>query len=148
MASNLTRYDPLRELMRFDPFRGIEDIMRDFPITTALRGFDSGRAIRVDVTENDQEYLVKADIPGAKKEDIRVSVDGNLVSISATVQEETEQTSGNAVYSERYSGSQYRSFSLPQAVDDTRTAARYEDGVLYLTLPKKPGAAHTQIAIQ
>lgn len=148
MASNLTRYDPFRELMRFDQFRGMDDILRDFPIANALRGIDAERRIRVDVAENDQEYLVKADVPGAKKEDIQVSVDGNIVTISATVQEEKQQTSGNAVYSERYAGSQYRSFSLPQEVDDTRTAAKYEDGVLHLTLPKKPGTARKQITIQ
>lgn len=148
MANNLTRYYPMRELMRIDPFRGLDDIMRDFPLASALRGFDTDRRIRVDVTENDQDYLVKADIPGVKKEDIRVSVDGNMVSISATVQGEQQQTSGDTVYSERYSGAQFRSFSLPQEVDDARTAAKYEDGVLHLTLPKKPGTARKQIAIQ
>jgi HSP20 family protein len=87
-------------------------------------------------------------MPGLKKEDIKVSVDGHHVSISATHQEEKEQTSGGTVYSERYSGSQYRSFSLPQEVDDTKTEARYQDGVLHLTLPKKPGTASKQITVQ
>jgi len=148
MANNVTRFDPMRELMRFDPFRGLDDIMRDFPLASALRGLDVDRRIRVDVTESEHDYLVKADIPGAKKEDIRVSVDGNVVSISATVQSEQQQTSGDTVYSERYRGAQFRSFSLPQEVDDATTAAKYEDGVLHLTLPKKPGAARKQIAIQ
>ncbi|MGF6272962.1 HSP20 family protein [Massilia sp. UYP11] len=148
MANNLTRYDPMRELMRMDPFRGLEDIMRDFPLASALRGLDTDRRIRVDVTETDQDYLVKADIPGVKKEDIRVSVDGNVVSISATLQGEQQQSTGEAVYSERYSGALFRSFSLPQEVDDAKTAAKYEDGVLYLTLPKKQGTTRKQITIQ
>lgn len=148
MASNLTRYDPIRDIMRLDPFRSIEDFMRDFPVSTALRGLDGERQIRVDVSETDQAYEVKADMPGLKKEDIQVAVDGNRISISATVQEEKQQTSGGMVYSERYSGSQYRSFSLPQEVDDTRTEAKYQDGVLHLTLPKKPGTAHKQITVQ
>lgn len=148
MASNLTRYDPIRDIMRLDPFRSIEDFMRDFPVPSALRGFDGERQIRVDVSETDQAYLVKADMPGLKKEDIQVAVDGNRISISATVQEDKQQTSGGVVYSERYSGSQYRSFSLPQEVDDTKTEARYQDGVLHLTLPKKPGTAHKQITVQ
>ena len=148
MASNLTRYDPIRDIMRLDPFRSIEDFMRDFPVSTALRGLDGERQIRVDVSETDQAYEVKADMPGLKKEDIQVAVDGNRISISATVQEDKQQTSGGMVYSERYSGSQYRSFSLPQEVDDTKTEAKYQDGVLHLTLPKKPGTAHKQITVQ
>lgn len=148
MASNMTRYDPIRDIMRLDPFRSIEDFMRDFPIATALRGFEGERQIRVDVSETDQAYQVRADMPGLKKEDIQVAVDGNRISISATVQEEKQQTSGGMVYSERYSGSQYRSFSLPQEVDDTKTEAKYQDGVLHLTLPKKPGTAHKQITVQ
>lgn len=148
MASNLTRYDPFREIMRFDPFRGMEELMREFPVSAALRGIDSERQIRVDVNETDQAYMVKADMPGLKKEDIKVSVDGNRVSISATVQEEKEETRAGMVYSERYSGSQYRSFSLPQEVDDTKTEAKYQDGVLHLTLPKKPGTAQKQITVQ
>lgn len=139
MASNLTRYDPLRELMRLEPFRAMDDI---------LRGLDADRRIRVDVTEDEQAYLVKADIPGAKKEDIQVTVDGNLVSIGATLHGEMQHASGTAVYNERYTGSQFRSFTLPQEVDDTQTAAKYEDGVLHLTLPKKAGPARKQIAIQ
>ena len=148
MASNLTRYDPIRDIMRFDPFRSIEDFMREFPISSALRGIDTERAIRLDVSETDQAYTVKADMPGFKKEDIKVSIDGNRVAISATMQEEKEEKTGGTLYSERLSGSQYRSFMLPQDVDDTKTEAKYQDGVLHLTLPKKAGAAHKQITVQ
>jgi HSP20 family protein len=148
MASNLTRYDPFRDLLRGDPFRNVEEFMRAFPMSAALRGVDSEHSIRVDVDETEQAYLVKADMPGLKKDDIKVSVDGHHVSISATLQEEKEQAAGGSVYRERYSGSQYRSFSLPQEVDDAKTEARYQDGVLHLTLPKKGGTAHKQIPVQ
>lgn len=148
MANNLTRYDPFRDAMRLSPLRSIEEFMRDFPLGPALRGLDAERQIRIDVQETDQAYLVKADMPGFKKEDIRIAVDGSLVSISATIQGQDEQTVGDTVYSERYSGSQYRSFSLPQEVDDASTEAKYQDGVLHLTLPKKPGTARKQIAVQ
>lgn len=80
--------------------------------------------------------------------DIQIAVDGNVVSISATKQEEKQETSAGAVYSERYSGSLFRSFSLPQEVDDAKTEAKYQDGVLSLTLPKKPGTSRKQITIQ
>lgn len=148
MASNLTRYDPIRDILRFDPFRSIEDFMREFPMSSGLRNIDAERGIRVDVSETDQAFMVKADMPGLKKEDIKVSIDGNRVSISATIQEQKEENAGGILYSERYSGSQYRSFSLPQDVDDTKTEAKYQDGVLQLTLPKKAGTAHKQITVQ
>jgi len=148
MASNLTRYDPIRDIMRLDPFRGIEEFMRDLPMSSGLRGIDAERAIRMDVSETEQAFTVKADMPGLRKEDIKVSVDGNRVAISATIQEEKEEQAGGTLYSERYSGTQYRSFSLPQEVDDTKTEAKYQDGVLHLTLPKRADTAHKQIAVQ
>lgn len=145
MASNLTRYDPIREIMRFDPLRSIEDLLREFPMSTALRGQDPERAIRLDISETDQAYIVKADMPGLNKENIKISVDGNRVTISATMQEEN---AGGTLYSERLSGTFYRSFSLPQEVDDTKTEAKYQDGVLILTLPKKTATPHKQITVQ
>lgn len=148
MANNLTRFDPFNDVARLSPFRRMEDLMREFSMTPLLRGFEPERQIRVDVTETDQAYLVKADLPGLKKDDIKIAVDGNVVSISAAMQEERQETSGDTVYSERYSGSLYRSFSLPQEVDDAKTEAKYQDGVLSLSLPKKPGTARKQITIQ
>jgi HSP20 family protein len=139
MASNLTRFDPFRDALRWSPLRSMEDFMR---------GFEPERQIRIDVNETDQAYLVKADMPGYKKEDIKIAIDGNLVSISATTQGQDEGTQGGMVYSERYSGSQYRSFTLPQEVDESKTEAKYQDGVLNLTLPKKPGTARKEITVQ
>jgi HSP20 family protein len=126
----------------------MEDIIRELATVPALRGVEAEGRIRVDVTETDQAYEVKADMPGLKKEDIKIAIEGNVVSISATTQGEQEQTRGGLVYSERYSGTQYRSFSLPQEVDDAKTEAKYEDGVLRLTLPKKAGTTKKQITIQ
>lgn len=148
MAKHLTHYDPMRDIARFDPFRGMEDFMREFSVVPTFGGFEPERRIRVDVAETDHAYEVKADMPGFKKDDIKVSVDGDVVSISATTQEEKDQKVGNVVYSERYGGTMYRSFTLPQEVDQSRTEAKYKDGVLHLTLPKKPGGAKKQIAIQ
>ena len=148
MANNLTRFDPFRDVLRGSPLRGIEEFMRDFPLAPALRSFEPERQIRIDVNETDQAYLDKADMPGYKNEDNKIAVDGSLVSISATMQGQEEKIEGDTVYSERYSGSQYRSFTLPQEVDDTKTEAKYQDGVLNLTLPKKPGTARKQIAVQ
>jgi HSP20 family protein len=106
--------------------------------------------IKIDVTENDKEYLVRAEIPGAKKDDIRVTVDGNFVSISAEVRQEKEDKSdgGRVLLKETYYGSASRGFSLASEIDDKAVVAKLEDGVLKLTLPKRASAAAKAIAIQ
>lgn len=149
MAGNLTRFDPFGDIMRFDPYRNLDDFFKEFSMMPSLRGMEPEPRIRMDVSETDQAYQVKAEIPGAKKEDIKISVEGNKVSISAEVkQEKEEKDNGNIVRSERYYGQQYRSFALPQDVDDAKVEAKYQDGVLSLTLPKKAGKGSKQITIQ
>jgi HSP20 family protein len=149
MANSLMRFDPLWDLARFDPFRSsIDDIFGDFPLFSRLHGVESTQMIRIDVSETDKNYIVKAEIPGAKKEDIKVAVDGNKVSISAEMKEEKEINNENTMYRERRLGQQSRSFSLPQEVDDQISQAKYEDGVLQLTLPKKSATATKYVAIQ
>ncbi len=91
--------------------------------------------IKVDVKEDKQTYTVHADIPGAKKEDIHVSLDGNQVSISAEVKQEKEVKEGEKVIrSERFYGKVERSFSLENEVDESGASAKYADGVLELKL--------------
>ncbi|HEY0858295.1 MAG TPA: Hsp20/alpha crystallin family protein [Albitalea sp.] len=110
---------------------------------------DSPGDIRIDVTENDKDYLVRAEVPGAKKEDIRVTVDGNFVSISAEVRKEKEEKSGGRVLlKETYFGSASRGFSLAHEVDAKAVVAKLEDGVLKLTLPKRQGAGARTVAIE
>lgn len=147
--ANLTRFDPLREMTRFDPFRTIDDFFKEFSMMPTLRGLEAEPRIRIDVSETDQSYQIKADIPGVKKEDVKVSIDGNVVSIKAEMKEEKEeQMAGNMVRNERHYGELYRSFTLPQDVDEEKAEAKYQDGVLSLTLPKKAGTASKQITIQ
>lgn len=104
--------------------------------------------IRVDVTENDKEYLVTAEIPGAKKEDVRVSVDGSYVSISAEIRKDEEKKHGRSIVRETYRGSVSRGFSLASEVDDKNAVAKLEDGVLRLTLPKRAGGSQNVLKIQ
>lgn len=147
--ANLTRFDPFREMMRLDPFRNADDFFKEFSMMPSLRGLDAEPRIRMDISETDQSYMVKADIPGVKKDDIKISIEGNTVSIRAEMKEEKqEKMEGNMMRSERYFGEQYRSFTLPQEVDESKAEARYQDGVLSLTLPKKAGATSKQITIQ
>lgn len=138
--SALTRYDP------FDQF--FTEAFRRWP---RLGSFDkeSPADIRIDVTENDRDYAVRAEIPGAKKEDIHVSVDGNFVSISAEVRKEKEEKSnGRVLVKETYLGSAQRGFSLAHEIDEKAVVAKLEDGILKLTLPKREGSTPRRIAIE
>lgn len=108
--------------------------------------------VRVDVVEKDNVYKVRADLPGVKKEDINVRVDGNIVQIDAQTQDakEFKEEGGKILRSERYYGSVSRTFSLAEDVDESKATAKYSDGVLSLELPKKaPGNPTThRIAVQ
>ncbi len=126
---------------------------------TALRRFFNPMALetdtpalkmRVDVSENDNAYEVKADIPGVRKEDINVRIDGNVVQIDAEVnrEKESKDKGGKVLRSERYWGNISRTFSLAQDVDDTKVVAKYTDGVLTLELPKKASPESKKIAVQ
>ncbi len=142
MATSLTRFDPFAELARLDPFRGLDEVFNQSPRLRSM-----GMTPRMDVSENDQGYIVKAEIPGVKKDDIKVNVDGNQVSISAQTVQESEEKSENMLCTERSWGQYYRSFTLPQAVDDAQAKAEYHDGILELTLPKKTGGTSKTLAI-
>jgi HSP20 family protein len=148
MASNITRFDPFSEVARMDPFRSLDDFFREFSLEPSLRSMQAEPRIRTDISETDQAFMVKAEIPGVKKEDIKIAVEGNRVSINAEVKEEKEEKTTGMVRSERYYGQQSRSFTLPQEVDDAKAEAKYENGVLMLTLPKKPGTGARQLSIQ
>lgn len=105
-------------------------------------------AIRIDVVEADDRYTVKADMPGVAKEDIRVDLDGDMVSIAAEVRrEKTGEKEGKVLRSERYVGTMTRAFTLPAEVDIGKAEARYAEGVLVLTLPKHKGAPSHRLAI-
>ena len=143
--SDVTSLDPFR----FDPFRNVEQVMRDFSLIPSLRGNDGEPTIRMDVEETDKAYLVKADMPGMKKEDIQVAIEGNQITIqSESAAEKEEKREGKVVRRERYWGHQYRCFSLPQEVNDQTAQAQYENGVLMLNLPKKTGGVSKTLAIK
>ena len=105
--------------------------------------------IKVDVKETDGGYTVQAEVPGVPKEDIHVSIDGNVVSLRAEVRQHDQKTEGEKVLrSERYFGSVARSFQLPVDVDAAQAKAKYDNGVLTLTLPKKQGGNAQRLSIE
>lgn len=134
----------------YDPFSGsgIDDLFRGFfaPVRREAAG---AAPVRIDVTENDKGYVVKAEVPGVKKEDIHVTIEGNQVSISAEVKRESEQKEGDRVlHTERYYGSVFRSFTLPTELDESSSEAKYDGGVLELKLAKKPAIAGKRLSVQ
>ena len=137
--TRLSVYDPFAEVFP-ELFRGMLQ-----PVKAA-----GGEAleIRVEVKEADGAYTVQAEMPGVKKEDIHVQIDGNRVSISAEVKRESEKKEGERVLrSERYYGSVARTFSLGSEMDESKAVAKFDNGVLTLTLPKKTAPAAKRLTI-
>lgn len=134
--------------------RLFDDFFRDFAPGFSIRplhgeGLPSPEQIKVDVKENDKAYTVQAEIPGVSKDDIQVSLDGNLVTLRAEIKQQDSQAEGDTVLrSERYYGAVARSFQLPLDIDQGAARAKYDNGVLTLTLPKKTGGTGQRLAIE
>jgi HSP20 family protein len=146
--SNISRYDPF-SLARLDPFGDLDDLFKGFFVRPVAFEGQPQIQIKMDVKENEAAYTVHADIPGVKKEDIHVDIEGNRVSISAETKTEKEEKEGDKVLrSERYVGKVARSFTLAQDIDEAKAQAKYTDGVLELTLPKKASGTARKLAVQ
>ena len=129
------------------PFSLVDAMFSDWVGQRATRSLVS-RA-RLEVKERNGQYEVRAELPGTRKEDIAIDIDGAWVSISARADSQAEQKAGEKVlYSERSHESYARAFELPQAVDAAAAEAKFEDGVLTLTLPKKDTPKSTRIAVR
>ena len=138
--ANIVRYNPFEDLFA-DFGRGFWPRPFAFPAETEVK-------MKIDVNEDDKSFSIRADIPGVKKEDIQVDVDGDRVSLRAEVKKEKEEKKGEKiVYSERSYGMVSRSFTLPTAVDAKGAKAEYKDGVLNLTLPKKSNGSAKRIEV-
>ncbi len=129
-----------------DPF---ESMFRRFMAPVRIDRNLENLDIRVDVVEKDGSFKVRADLPGVKKEDINVRIDGNLVQINAQTLDEKEfqGEDGKVLRSERYCGSVSRAFTLTQDVDEAKATAKYENGILTLELPKKASSASKRLTI-
>lgn len=146
---NIIRTDPIAELARFEPFRDLEDFVPWPRLRRWLHEMPAEPAIKLEVTEDDKAYRVKADLPGVKKEDIAVEIEGNQVSLTAEVTREKEEKKGETVvHSERYYGKQYRSFTLGRDIDRKKAEAKFENGVLELTLPKSNGGGAAKLEVK
>lgn len=141
--ANVTRFDPF-QITALDPF---EDVFKGFFRPARLEE-QHPLQLKMDVREDDKSYTVHAEIPGVKKEDIQVVIDGNQVSISAEVKQEKEVKEGEKLlHSERYYGNITRSFALSSDIDESTAQAKYHDGVLELVLPKKATSSSRKLTI-
>jgi HSP20 family protein len=140
--TSITHYEPFGNLFA--------DVLREFGVGPVRYGVEVPvRRMKIDVAEQNGEYKVLAELPGVKKEDIKVNIDGDEVSISAESRTQRDEKDGERVlHSERYFGKIERAFRLSQEIDETRASAKYTDGVLELTLPKKAAAAAKQLPVQ
>jgi HSP20 family protein len=124
------------------------DLMKGFWVKPVAVPGNGELTMKVDVAEDDKAYTIRADVPGVKKDDIQIDVEGGQVSIRAEVKRESEKKDGEKVlHSERYYGMVSRSMSLPVDVDTQGAKAEYKDGVLNLTLPKKAAKSTRRVSV-
>ena len=120
-----------RRVSAYNPFRDFEEMSRSFWDDTNVSAF------RTDITEKDGKYILEADLPGFKKEDISVDIDKDCLTITAEHKsEEKEENADSYIRRELYYGSYTRSFNV-KGIDTEAITAAYNDGVLTLTMPKK-----------
>ena len=140
----------MANITRFDPFTDFDDLFKGFLVRPLRYDLEApGQMnVKLDVTRTDDTYTVKAEMPGIKRDDISVSIDGSQVTIAGEVKKEKEEKKGEEVIrSERYYGKVARSFTLPQEVDEAKAQAKYADGVLNLTLPVKSKAGSRKLTV-
>ena len=137
-------------LQVYGPFAdaGFDDIVRGF-FRHPRVARESAAPIKVDVVEKTDAFVVRAEVPGVGKDEIQVTIEGNQVTIAAEVKREVDAKEGERVLrTERYYGSVYRSFTLPADLDESASTAKYDNGVLELTLAKKPQVAGRKLSVQ
>ncbi len=142
MATQLTRGSLFDDFFRdIAPGFFVKPLHGD-PLPTAAQ-------IKIDVSESDNAYTVLAEVPGVGKEDINVSIDGSVITLRAEVKQQDRQSEGDKVLrTERYYGAVSRSFQLPQDIDQENAKAKYDNGVLTLTLPKKQASGSQRLTIE
>src|SRR6266705_1732946 len=139
---NVISYDPRTE-------SGLDELFRGFFKTVRVEGAPTPVVIKLDVTETESGYLVHAEMPGVKKNDIDVAIEGNQVTITAEVKQAWEKKEGDRMLrNERYFGNVYRSFTLPAEIDESASVATYDNGVLELNLAKKAAVVGKRLAIR
>lgn len=140
----------MASLQIYDPFAdaAVETLLRSF-LRPERSERNTPRSAVLDAAETENGYVVQAELPGVSKDEIHVAIEGNQVTIAAEVKRTSAASDGERVLrSERYYGNVYRSFALPVEIDETASEAKYENGLLTLTLVKKPAVAGRKLTIR
>jgi HSP20 family protein len=149
-ASAAAKESAMNDLRINDPFalEPMEDLFRGFMRPWRTEMTPRVPQIKLDLSETEGSFVIKADVPGVRKEDIDVRIDGNQVTIGAEMKKESdEKKDGRVIRSERHYGYASRVFTLSSAVDEARAEARMQDGVLQLTLPKKTTSSSRRLPV-
>lgn len=130
-------------LVKWNPWREIEDMFDRYDKAVGLPRSGNQEVMtagdwspRVDIVENDNEFVIKAEIPEVKKEDVKVAVDNGVLTLKGERKQEKEEKGKKFHRVERYFGSFTRSFTLPENVDESKVTATFKDGMLSLQVPK------------
>ncbi len=141
--SSNSRYDPITSL--------VDDLFNGFLVRPVVQGELPQRAaqrLRLDITETGGAYRVSAELPGVRKEDIQLTIEGAQVNLAAEVKREREVSQEERLlHAERQIGRYARSFTLPQEIDQSGVEAKFRDGVLDLVLPKRAENSARRIEI-
>jgi HSP20 family protein len=141
----LAKWEPFKEIgfLKKSIDRLFDEFFTREPLELSERGFGA-----LDVVEENDRFLIKVDLPGFNKNDIKVNLDDNILTIECTREEEKTQKEKNYLRTERFYGKFSRSVSLPNTIDANRISAEYKNGVLTLNLPKKEEARPKTIDIK
>lgn len=151
----------MANMTHFDSLDLVENILKNVfrpmafeAVRTMQPGAEEGRQeaklVRMDVTETDHAYRISAELPGVRKEEVSVAIDGNRVMLTAESKRDkpSEEAGERVLCGERFYGKLRRSVQLPEEIDDGAAHAKYADGVLELTLPKKKSRGCKKLEIQ
>lgn len=133
-----------------DPFKNMDDLLRGFFVQPVELDQALQQNIKIDVHEKADQYVINAEIPGVEKDHIDVSIEGGVISISAETKhsEEKKGDDNKVLHRERFYGKMQRILQLPHDIDEEKADARYENGVLVLTLPKKAPDVQKKLTIK
>lgn len=137
-------------ITRWNPFNEMDDLFKSYNRALARNPSHEGMlstdwSPSVDITESDKEFLIKAELPEVKKEDIKVDVNNGVVTLSGERRSEKKDEKEHRI--ERFYGSFSRSFSLPDSVKEEDIKAENKDGMLYLHLPKSEAEKPRKIKV-
>jgi HSP20 family protein len=156
MDMALVRFKPEREISTWSPFRDLVNMQQEvgrlfnglFADTDGNGNFVASWSPRADVSESSEAYIIKAELPGVNKNDVKITLRENVLTIKGEKKQEKEEKDKNFHRIERSYGSFQRSFSLPSGVNSDKIGAAYKDGVLTITLPKAEGAKPKEIEVK